>query len=52
MKARLEKPEMEMVMFEAEDIITASGDCSGDCIIICPDHCIEVCKGICQHVTK
>lgn len=52
MKARMEKPQMEMVMFEAEDIITSSGGCSGDCIKVCTNDCIEVCSGVCHEVTQ
>ena len=28
---KFEKPEMEKVMFEAEDVIVTSGDCSENC---------------------
>lgn len=28
---KFEKPEMEKVMFEAEDVIVTSGSCSGNC---------------------
>lgn len=52
MKARMDKPQMEMVMFEAEDIITSSGGgCSGDCIDVCRDECSTVCSYNCKNVT-
>lgn len=51
MKARMEKPQMEMVEFEAEDIITSSGGCSGDCIKVCTNECINVCQTNCNEVT-
>ncbi len=52
MKARMEKPQMEMVEFEAEDIITSSGGgCSGDCIKVCTNECQTVCQSNCNEVT-
>lgn len=38
MKERFLKPEMEVITFSGEDIITTSG-CSGDCGAICTNYC-------------
>ena len=50
-KKRFEKPEMEQVMFEAEDVIVTSSGCSGDCVKVCVSDCIEVCSGVCHIVS-
>ncbi len=50
MKARMEKPQMEMVMFEAEDVIATSG-CSRDCLDVCRGECSSVCEYNCRSVT-
>ena len=41
-KERFEKPEMEKVMFETEDVIVTSGGCSPDCTLICTNDCQTV----------
>ena len=42
MKEKFEKPVMEKIKFEAEDIIVTSGEgCSGD--VRCPENCKRVC---------
>lgn len=51
MKARLEKPEMEMVMFEAEDIITTSA-CYPVCETVCVNNCITICDYQCHPHTN
>ena len=48
---KFEKPVMEKITFEAEDIIVTSG-CSGDCRRICSTDCITVCQGVCHEVTQ
>lgn len=50
-KMKFEKPEMEKVMFEAEDVIVTSGGCMGDCQHICGNDCQMICEGICYSVT-
>ena len=44
LKKRFEKPEMEKIAFEAEDIITSSATCGSDSDP-CPSDCIWKCKG-------
>ena len=39
MRERFEKPEMEKIAFEAEDIIVTSGQCG-----ICDLDCDDICK--------
>ena len=48
---KFEKPEMEKVMFEAEDVIVTSGGCTSDCKIVCNTYCTMVCTGVCHEVT-
>lgn len=50
-KMKFEKPLMEIVLFEAEDIVVASGGCIGNCNHICDLDCISVCTGICHDIT-
>lgn len=39
-KKKFEKPEMEKVTFEAEDVIvTSGGGCSGQCQSVCIPNC-------------
>lgn len=43
MKEMFEKPVMEMIEFDAEDIIITSG-CNDDaCDFVCTNHCLSVC---------
>lgn len=41
MKVKFEKPVLEIVRFDTEDIIQTSG-CRGDCVKVCEWHCILV----------
>lgn len=42
---KLEKPEMEIVTFEAEDIICTSGECVGNsCKIVGSEYCDGECR--------
>ena len=41
MKVKFEKPVLEIVRFDTEDIIQTSG-CRGDCVKVCERHCIIV----------
>ncbi len=50
-KERFEKPNMEKIMFEAEDVIVTSGGCSGDCVSICQNNCRDVCGHDCAIIT-
>lgn len=56
MKNRFEKPMMEKINFEAEDIIVTSGGCSSDakcptnCMHVCSGDCLTVCSYQCYHV--
>lgn len=50
-KMKFEKPEMEKVMFEAEDVIVTSGGCTGKCNVICGDDCITVCASVCHDIS-
>ncbi len=54
-KMKFEKPFMEIVLFEAEDIVVASGgcisNCIGNCNHICDNDCISVCFGVCHDIT-
>ena len=43
-KERFEKPEMEKVMFETEDVIVTSGGCSPDCVNVCTSNCTVITK--------
>ncbi len=50
-KMKFEKPEMEKVMFEAEDVIVTSGGCNGgDCAHVCGLDCKDVCSPDCRIV--
>ena len=40
-KEKFEKPVLEIVRFDTEDIIQTSG-CRGDCVKVCEWHCILV----------
>ena len=51
-KMKFEKPEMEKVMFEAEDVIVTSGGCTGDCQHICSNDCMMVCTVVCHNITE
>ncbi len=51
MKEKFTKPTLEVIPFDAEDIIVTSGGCKGDCIRVCPTNCYQVCSPECQHVT-
>ena len=51
MREKFEKPAMEKIKFEAEDIIVTSGGCSGQCNMICDTDCMRVCQGVCHDVT-
>ena len=50
MKERFAKPTLEVVMFDAEDVIVTSG-CSGNCLDVCTGYCRDVCGHDCQNVT-
>ena len=43
MKKTFNKPEMELITFEAEDIITTSGTCSPVCDTVCSEKCHNIC---------
>ena len=45
MKNKFEKPRMEKIEFEAEDIIVTSGGCNSDSK--CPTNCSDVCTPHC-----
>ena len=47
-KMKFEKPEMEKVMFEAEDVIVTSGGCTWDCANVCEVDCRDVCSPVCN----
>lgn len=47
-KMKFEKPEMEKVMFEAEDVIVTSGGCTWDCAHVCEVDCRDVCSPVCH----
>lgn len=52
MKDKFEKPMMQKINFEAEDIIvTSGGGCLGYCERVCDHDCIQVCQGVCHSVT-
>ena len=51
MREKFEKPAMEKIKFEAEDIIVTSGGCSGHCNMVCNNDCMQVCSGVCHEVT-
>lgn len=44
MKKKFERPEMEVIRFEAEDVIMTSGGCSPDCGVVCSTDCKSVTK--------
>ena len=44
MKKKFERPEMEVIRFEAEDVIMTSGGCSPDCGLVCSTECKSVTK--------
>ncbi len=44
---KLEKPNMEIVRFDADDVVASSG-CSGDCISVCEGICERVCEPQCM----
>lgn len=56
MKNKFEKPRIEKIEFEAEDIIVTSGGCNSDskcptnCITVCYGDCTQVCSTNCIHV--
>ena len=51
MRESFEKPEMQMLSFDAEDIITTS--CSSDCDPVCENHCKSgICTGNCYSDTR
>ncbi len=50
MKERFAKPTLEVVTFDAEDVIVTSG-CSGNCLVVCAGICHDVCDHDCQDVT-
>lgn len=49
---KFEKPEMEKVMFEAEDVIVTSGGCTGQCQHICSNDCLMNCTSVCHSITE
>lgn len=49
-KMKFEKPEMEKVMFEAEEVIVTSGGCQGYCSVVCNAECSDVCDNNCKIV--
>jgi predicted oxidoreductase len=51
-KMKFEKPEMEKVMFEAEDVIVTSGGCTGNCNVICDNDCMTVCAPVCHDIAE
>lgn len=56
MKDKFEKPMMQKINFEAEDIIVTSGECtskcSGDCLSVCSGNCYHICDNDCQVITS
>lgn len=48
---KFEKPEMEKVMFEAEDVIVTSGGCTSHCRTVCNSDCGMVCTVVCHDIT-
>lgn len=50
MKESFVKPEMEVIQFDGEDIITSSSECpddtpcSGECYAVCTYNCLAVSK--------
>ncbi len=42
---KFERPEMEVIRFNAEDVIATSGQCTSD-------DCILICKGDCSVITS
>lgn len=44
MKKKFERPEMEVIRFEAEDVIMTSGGCSSECGLVCSIECESVTK--------
>lgn len=47
---KLNKAELNVVKFETEDVIVASG-CKGDCLDVCSTDCIQVCYTNCKNIT-
>lgn len=47
MKEMFEKPVMEMIEFDSEDVIATSG-CAGYCGFDCNPYCQSVCHGYCM----
>ena len=39
---KFERPEMEVIRFEAEDVIMTSGGCSSECSLVCSIDCKSV----------
>ncbi len=53
MKESFKKPKMQMISFEAEDIIITSGGCTSDCDPVCENHCKSgICTGNCYSDTR
>lgn len=53
MREKFEKPAMEKIKFEAEDIIvTSGGGCKPYCGMVCSSDCIQICTGICHDVSE
>ena len=48
---KFEKPEMEKVMFEAEDVIVTSGGCTSKCQTVCYGDCMVHCASVCHNIT-
>ncbi len=48
---KLEKPNMEIVRFDTDDVVVASGGCYGYCKSVCPSECHSVCDLKCNSVT-
>ena len=39
---KFERPEMEVIRFNADDVIVTSAQCPNDCSLICKGDCSEV----------
>lgn len=48
-KEKFETPHMEIVTFDAEDVISTSS-CPTKCTIVCDTHCKDVCTNDCINV--
>ncbi len=54
---KLVKPNMEIVRFDTDDVVVASGclgdsGCTGYCKAVCPSECHSVCEYKCLIVTE